>query len=723
MQKYIQFISKNRKTLFVLLVVLNILALVGIFQIRISSDFNIFTVKDSEYQKTLEEVGKYFPTTEQVSYMLEYDQSDLNIELLNELSKFQRFLETIDNIDAIIGPAPKIIPLGKKVVDISNIKPSDIEQVKEYYNNLGAMAPFVSKNGESYGIYYLFPNKNFKNRQIRKIENYLKENNIKYYATGDLYMQQKIVDYIILILFSLPPTAFVLIFLVFRSRMGSVKSTVLSVLPAGIGALWTLGIIGWFGKDVSILTVLAPIFTIVIGSADGLHFVSHVQEARKEGYNKLDSLSHTLEMVGIPMIITTVTSVAGFISLMFMNTQAINDLAIFASIGISLAGVATWYILPLILTGDIELKAPRDRENSLSDKIKRLWGRRSIIIMILMVAISVLFIPRLQNEFNLLMVYRKYTGIYKSFSKFMEVNDGSVPVFAFVKTKDNILSLKNAEIIMNYQKELEKSGSVAKTMSVYDLYSMLNKRLFNKKKPEYPSNPLQMMLVENAIKLALGNPVKNFVKKDSNVSRVIIFPESLKNKDLKVIQQISDEVGKNKNIDLRVTGVPYLMYDLNRSMIKNQAGSLAIAFGLILILLWISLRKFLPTLISLIPITATVVILFGFLSITGISLNLITSTIFSITLGVGIDYAVHFTSVWRSYKQQGFDSKDAADKAYKYTSRPIIANALGLAIGLSALMLSPLKIHVYVSLLMWASMISAVFLSLSVLPTILRKLK
>lgn len=73
-------------------------------------------------------------------------------------------------------------------------------------------------------------------------------------------------------------------------------------------------------------------------------------------------------------------------------------------------------------------------------------------------------------------------------------------------------------------------------------------------------------------------------------------------------------------------------------------------------------------------------------------------------------------------------TKEIAHKAgvseatlYKYTSRPIMANALGLAIGLSALLLSPLRIQLYVSILMWVSMLSGVFLSLSFLPTILKK--
>jgi len=117
------------------------------------------------------------------------------------------------------------------------------------------------------------------------------------------------------------------------------------------------------------------------------------------------------------------------------------------------------------------------------------------------------------------------------------------------------------------------------------------------------------------------------------------------------------------------------------------------------------------------------VILYGFLGWSGISLNLITATIFSITIGVGIDYAVHYTSVWMTFKREGRSSKEANDLAFTYTARPIITNALGLSIGLTALCLSPLTIHMHVSVLMWVSMITSVFVSLSLLPIMLGRLK
>lgn len=59
----------------------------------------------------------------------------------------------------------------------------------------------------------------------------------------------------------------------------------------------------------------------------------------------------------------------------------------------------------------------------------------------------------------------------------------------------------------------------------------------------------------------------------------------------------------------------------------------------------------------------------------------------------------------------------AIDKA----GRPIIANALGIAVALSALWLSPLKIHTQVSMIMWIAMITAAATTLIVVPALLPK--
>ena len=146
-----------------------------------------------------------------------------------------------------------------------------------------------------------------------------------------------------------------------------------------------------------------------------------------------------------------------------------------------------------------------------------------------------------------------------------------------------------------------------------------------------------------------------------------------------------------------------------------------LALGIVLVMLVFTLRSFKIAFYSLIPIILTVVSLYGFLGISQIPLNITTVIIFSITIGVGIDYAVHFSSVYKYYLKETNDNELAINKAYNNSSRPIIANALGISLGLSSLVLSPLTIHFNVSMLMWVSMIVSVVLTLTLLPLIFKK--
>jgi len=723
-EKYVEFIKKNRKKLIILFVIINIFAVIGLFRIQINPAFNIFMPEESKYKQSLDTMNKHFSNSEQITYLLESNYSKINIENIKKFRAFQSFLEQQNNIKYINGPTPQSIPTGRESINLNNLNQEDIAILQEHFTGMGELASIYTNEDKLYASFSIFPTEGFSPNDLNNIESYLNGKSINYFASGDLYMQQKIIDYILLILLFIPPMALILILFVFKTQMGSFKATFFSVLPAGIAALWTLGILGWSGLEVSIITVLAPIFTIVIGSADGLHFVSHLQEALKEGKNRFQGIVKTLKMVGIPMIITTITSVVGFLSLLVMNTQAIYDLALFASLGIFLAGIATWFVLPLILSGKIKVPHKSESRNLFTSNIKKLWGKPSIIILIILIAIAILGIPQINTEFNMPMVYREFTSVHQSFEKIKDVTGGSLPLYLLIKTEDNSLSPKYADQIMKLQDGLEDNNLAAKTMSVYDIYALIYSNFMSTEQIEYPNLMRINMINQMAFSESGYDPTSQFINKEANYTRLFIFPSSLNNQNLEDLSEYIINQRENiQGLTMNLTGVQYLMHDLNQNMLNNQRNTLLLAFVLVFFLLLISLRKVIPSIISILPIGFTVIILFGFLGLSNISLNLFTATIFSITIGVGIDYAVHFTSVWMSFKKQGYNSKDAVEKAYDYTSRPIMANAFGLAVGLSALLLSPLRIHLYVSTLMWVSMVSGVYLSLSFLPTILKKLK
>ena len=96
----------------------------------------------------------------------------------------------------------------------------------------------------------------------------------------------------------------------------------------------------------------------------------------------------------------------------------------------------------------------------------------------------------------------------------------------------------------------------------------------------------------------------------------------------------------------------------------------------------------------------TIAALLGFIAASGIQLNLITAVASSIVIGVGIDYAIHFVAAIDHARPAG---PGYVLRAIDRAGRPIAANALGIAVALTALLFSPLRPHHHISGIMWVS--------------------
>ena len=120
--------------------------------------------------------------------------------------------------------------------------------------------------------------------------------------------------------------------------------------------------------------------------------------------------------------------------------------------------------------------------------------------------------------------------------------------------------------------------------------------------------------------------------------------------------------------------------------------------------------------VALVPIALTVATMLGFIAVSGIQLNLLTAVISGIVIGVGIDYAIHFIAAIDYARGQG---PGYIERAIDRAGRPIVANALGIAVALSALWLSPLAIHPQVSMIMWVAMLTGALTALVVIPALL----
>lgn len=720
MKGYILFVKKFRLPLFILLVAITILSIVGITRINISSDFRVFMPEESVHQDKLAQMDAMFESSDQIILMIPLENG-YDKTAYDKLNDLDHYLSSEKEVIRFLSPAPDSIDMAGNTITIDSSSPNDLIRLQTYLDLMGEMSPLIESDGDMYATFTIFITESYAASNVHAMEDRLDTLELDYYATGDNYMQFLIFDYLLTILRFIPPIALFFVLLIFAIQLQSIKATLLAILPAALGALTTLGFVGWIGKEVSIVTVLAPIFTIVIGSADGLHFVSHVQDEERNGNDNINSLVKTLSVVGLPMVITTITSMVGFLALLTMNTAAIWDLAVYASVGILFAGLITWYVLPLILVGKIRLKSSSKMRPITFNFLKKLWGVPSYVFILVIILIFGFGVTRIQTEFNMLMVYKESTEIYQSAEKIQEINKGAIPLFLYMETEESPIAPEYAELFKTLSEELNEQDFIGKVVTPYQIIEQLV-GIMMPGMEGYPTQPKVLKQMESMLGQQADTTISNLINFDEKAVKAVVFPSDLNNDTLESLESFIDDFNKEHGYTIEVTGIQYLMTELNSSMFSNQISSTTVALFIVFLLLVLSLRKFMPSLISLIPIILTILFLFGFLGLTGISLNIMTTTIFSITVGVGIDYAIHFTSVFIHLKKEGVQGQELLDRTYAYTARPIIANAFGLSFGLSALFISPLAIHMYVALLMWVTMVSSVLFSLVYLPTFLKKL-
>lgn len=711
MKKYIEMIYKYKKALKVLLALSVVMSVIGIFRIEMNTDFALFSTNDSKYEERLDDLNESFGNLNQIVIVIEHDEFT-TIEQ-NDLYNIQRDLGDINEVLQIQGVAPESINANGASIPFLT---ASTDMLETFYSSFDEFSPLTVIDDVYYSSFTVFIGESFNTKEVNDIEELLGEYSYEFYISGDNYSQSKITDYIIRILLILPPLALLTILLVFRWQMKAIKPTLFSVLPAAIGSLWTLGLVGWIGNEVSILTAVVPIFIIVIGSADGLHFMSHYQDAKIEKNETKKALQQTLVIVGIPMIVTTLTSMVGFLSLLSMNTDSIYDLAIFSALGILLAGVATWLVLPLILSHEINVLPKKISKSKLdiSKPFRMLRGVPAFIIIIMIFTVASFTVRNINNEFNMLMVYKDSTEVAINANKIQEVNGGSIPFFVSIDLDGDPISLADKDIIDQYAEELLELDEVTKVINPYRIFDIM----YQQQSTGVIPNNIVLENMYNQLKMDESNTIHNLINQDNQKVRLLVFSTDLDNETLQTIEAYTDT-----NENMTITGVQYLLMELNTSIGAMQLNSILIAIGLVMLMLLFTLRSIKVAIISILPISITVLALYGFLGLSGIPLNITTVMIFSITIGVGIDYAVHFSSVYQYYKKQGNSSSESVEKSFKNSSRPIITNALGISLGLSAMALSPLSIHLNISILMWISMIVSVFVTLTFLPTILSKIK
>ena len=690
-----RFIVRRSKVVLALTALVSLLAIVMLFRMSFNADVSSFLLEGNETGEQFAALQEKYATTDPINVIASLPNGETfttsaNVALIADL---RDTLRDVDGVVAVASVIPDRNPItGEPLTPEAIAAAPDIVIAGALDEN--PVSDLLVSDDARHTLLIITPGENPTSTASAVID--VTQEGLELTFSGNPVVWASVLGLLTWFLLILPPLVIALLVLVFFSTIGDIRLSAMAIVPAGLGSLWAFGVIFGTGVKIDIVTVIVPIFVIVMGSADGLHFVTHFQEQSVLTDDPVDRVRSALSEVGVPMILTTVSTAAGFLALMATDVQPIRQLGLFTAIGITFAGIVSFFALPALLSHlTIE---PKHRTaligNHITGALKASVSTRipAMVVAGAIAVFSLWALPQLAVNPDQLFFFKDDDPVRVAFEKTEELFGGATPLIGeFTFDPEN--PQQSIADAARATTELEALSGVRTVFSIASLAGSMS--------PEQID-----AVISGDVLLPMGKMVS------TNGMRFILLPSEFTTRDLEEWSAYADE----SETVTALTGMPVVWDEISRLVLNAQVVSLIVAYILVTVMLLVAYRKIRETLVSLVPITLTLAAMLGFIAVSGIQLNLLTAVISSIVIGVGIDYAIHFIAAINIARSDGDGYVlRAIDKA----GRPIVANALGIAVALSALWLSPLKIHMQVSQIMWVAMITAAVATLVVIPALL----
>jgi hypothetical protein len=691
-----RFIVEHSRRVLAFTGVITLVSVAMLFRMSFNADVSKFITEGNERGEAWVALQEKYDTGDPVNVLVSAPEgrSLFEKDLLVSLVELRDSLAGIPGVGQVGSIVPQVNPLTGAPLTADQVAVVPEQMIATFLGQNPLTDLLVSEDGR-HTLMLVVPEGD--SLQVaREVADVTAPDGLELTLSGNPVIFASVLDKIGWFLIVIPPVIVILLLAVFYANVGDRRLTIFAVVPALLGAVWTFGFIFALGREVDIVTILVPVFVIVMGSADGLHFVTHYQSQVERTSDEVERVSSVLRQVGIPMILTTVSTAFGFLSLMFTDVRPIGQLGAFTATGIVFAGFISFFALPALLSRihvlpkhHTALLGPR-----LTSAMKQLAKRRWVAVVLAggLIAFSAVFIPQLEVDGDQLIYFKDDDPVRLGFEKTADLFGGATPLIGEY-VYDRADGLAGLAPIAALSREFEQLPGIRTVFSLADLQGVVaDEQLQGALSGDTPL-PLGQMASEDGL-------------------RFMVLPGHFETADL---QQWLDFAEANSGIRI-LTGMPVIWDEVARLVLRAQFISLAVAYGLVTLMLALAYRKLRQTLVSLVPLLLTSATLLGFIAASGIQLNLVTAVLSSIVIGVGIDYAIHFVAAIDYARSEG---DGYVLRAIDRAGRPIIANALGIEVALTALWLSPFRIHPHISMIMWVSMTTAALTALIIIPALL----
>jgi predicted RND superfamily exporter protein len=280
--------------------------------------------------------------------------------------------------------------------------------------------------------------------------------------------------------------------------------------------------------------------------------------------------------------------------------------------------------------------------------------------------------------------------------------------------------------IESIQKALDDSGLVGKTNALPDVVKVVNRELRGGESSDYRIPGTVPAVAQTLLQYQSSHRPQDLwhmVTPDFSSTAIWLQLKSGDNQDMtQVIAAIDAYIADHPapaNIEVRWAGKTFINVVWQDEMVSGMLLSLMGAFVVVFLMMAALFRSVRIGLLAMVPLSLTILGVYGIIGWIGKDYDMPIAVLSSLTLGLSVDFAIHFIERTRAMLHSTGTFAAAMEKVFEEPARAIARNAIVIAIGFTPLFFAPLVPYITVGAFMAAIMGLSGVTTLILLPAIL----
>ena len=530
-----------------------------------------------------------------------------------------------------------------------------------------------------------------------------------------------------------------------------IRWIVLPMFICAVSAIFTTGIFGMFGWEVTVISSNYIALQLIITISTVIHLVVSYREfyARHPKYSQNQLIYLTLRDKFSPSFWAIFTTVIGFSSLMSADIKPVIMLGIMMSAGISVSLVLAFLLFGAINVNLKKLAPVRTFENSFKFTkycANLALNSRKIIyaVCVLVVCFGVYGISKIKVENSFIGYFKESTQIRQGMQVIDTKLGGTIPVDVIVKFKESEPKQEKTDEKDDFESEFENDAKSAKYW-----FNSYHTRIAEKvhdylKEQNFVGNVSSLATLIKAIK-ELNNGVSDdfllaamYEKLPLEYKNILLSPYvSVENDELRFSLRIVDsdpklrrnlflkelregllELTKNDNVSIEVVGMMVLYNNMLQNLLSSQVDTFGLTVAILFVIFCFVFRSIKLATIAIVSNLIPLCTLFGVMGFFGIPLDVMSITIAAISIGIGVDDIIHYIHRFKEelLTKDVFESIKAAHASIGYA---MYYTSFTIFLGFSVMITSNFIPTIYFGLLTDLVMVFMLLGALIILPSLI----